>query len=136
MSFISFINEDALMKQFLQECPICKKSYLKQDFAQCDKCKGIHCLKCTILAGILGTICKNCFKKLPKEEQDKIGKKAKKLHFWAKNGYYGFCILAVLTFFSFSLFFLYSFFFVLGAILAISTVLYGYFLFKYLSRGR
>lgn len=132
---ISFIDEKQLFQQNLKECPICKKQYLKFDFIHCDKCSTINCLNCMYLAGNLGKFCVNCFKSFPTDKKKQISKKAGRLRFLAKYGYYMFIFLLSSTIFSFSFTILNFGFFVVGIIIVIPTILFGYFLVKTLSKS-
>jgi hypothetical protein len=85
---------------------ICNKNFLKQEFRFCDRCKTSNCLNCIIKAGKLGKIRKKCYKKPTEKEREQYIKAANKLKFWAKFGYYIFIIFIIITFFSFSLFYL------------------------------
>ena len=138
MSKISFIDEDQILKHQLrhhiQKCEICNQEYMKIDFRKCDKCKKERCLRCTIIAGKLGTYCKNCFDKLSNDEKAEISKMSTKLKFWAKNGYYAFIIFVFITIGSFSLSFVNLMYFYIGLTFVIVTFIYGSWLFKYLTQ--
>lgn len=120
----------------LRKCPICKESYLKFDFVQCDTCKSEICINCSIVAGKEGNHCKDCFLKFPKEKKEAVGKQAAKIRFWAQTGYYIFIALILVTIISFALILFDSLFFFVALLIAAMDFLYGYKLFKYLSDVR
>ncbi len=132
-----FIEENQINKEIIkyntQKCLICSKKYLKIDFRKCTKCENEYCLKCSILGGKLGIFCKNCFKKLPVKEMEKVSKNAMKLKFWAKNGYYIFLFFLIIAIGSISLSYISMMFFFLGLLFIIINLIYGSLLFKYLN---
>ena len=138
MKKISFIDEEKLLKhqlqQQIQKCSICGYEYYTKDFRVCKKCKKEHCLRCTIIAGKLGAICKKCFDTLPSEEKTEISKIATRLRFWAKNGYYAFIGIVLLTVISFGLSLMDFIFFYLALIFVVFGIIYGFWLFKYLTQ--
>ena len=131
---ISFIDKDQVYsKQNLRKCPICKRTYLKENFARCDTCSSIICFNCSLIAGEQGTHCITCFKKYPKSKREEIGKKAAKIRFWAKSGYYIFFMLLITAVITFSFIFWEPYFFYVGLVLVIVDFIFGYKLFKFLS---
>lgn len=129
---MSFIDQEQFLKQYTQKCPLCKQDYLKDQFAECKVCGKQQCLKCTVMAGKEGRYCLKCFKALPNERKEVVGKAAARLQFWAKKGYQiflGFIIAIVL---SFSLTFLYFPFFIAGIILSGLTIVFGYYMYQQL----
>jgi hypothetical protein len=123
------------LKKLLERCPLCKKEYYKNDFILCDKCNNFVCYNCAIVTRKYGTYCKSCLIKLSYEKQKEITKIHTRLSFWAKNGYQIFIGLVVITIFCFSLFFLTEFFFILGLVMAVISLIYGISLFKFLSKS-
>lgn len=58
----------------------------------------------------------------------------KQLQFWAKSGYNIFIIFLVIAIFSFSLIILNKMFFIVGLLVVIVALIYGYLIFKHLSQ--
>ena len=106
---------------------------MKFDFRQCDSCRTHQCLRCTILAGKVGTYCRNCFLKLTKKKKEKVSKEAARLRFWATKGYYIFICFLIITVSAFALAFFEQILFFLAFGFVILNILYGLYLFKTLS---
>jgi len=87
------------------------------------------------IAGKSGNYCTKCFGALPEEEKKNVSKIAKKLHFWAKHGYYFLILLIGITIVSLSLTLLNPWFFLVGFFFLFIDFLYGYRLFKFLSNA-
>jgi hypothetical protein len=133
---MSFINEDEVLRAQMKKCPICKKEYIKSAFKHCKICNTEVCLKCAVIAGKYGIYCKDCFKKLPDKKRSIIGNEANKISFWAKKGYQIFIGFLIVSLGSFSLFFIDKLFFFVGIVLTGTTLIFGYYLFNYLSNAQ
>jgi len=120
----------------LRKCLICKESYLKFDFVKCDTCNSEICINCSIIAGKEGNHCKNCFLKFPNKKKEIVSKQAARIRFWAQTGYYIFITLIFIAIITFSLMLFDSLFFYVALLIILVNFLYGYKLFKFLSKVR
>ncbi len=109
---------------------------MKFDFKQCDKCGKLNCLRCTLLAGKLGTVCKKCFQTLPKKRKEELSKEASRLKFWATNGYYIFICFLIIGAGSLALSIMEQLLLYLGFAFLVITFVYGLILFRILSTGK
>lgn len=109
---------------------------MKFDFKQCDRCGKLNCLRCTIIAGKIGTVCKKCFQNLTKKEKERISKEAARLKFWATSGYYIFMAFLIISVGSLALSIMEQLMLYLGFAFIILTFIYGLFLYKTLSAGK